>query len=120
VRFGAEHPTTALSLPEKIDGGWEIEGGPGMETLVLLAREQPFPEGPSIRDLFAGLPAQQLQNNHALVWLDRGEVARDRSPKFFDVKELNDPVLKTQRLLAERLKPHFPLIRAVSFANQSR
>jgi serine/threonine protein kinase len=120
VRAGAEHPTAAVSLPEKIDGGWEIEGGPGMETLVLLAREQPFPAGTAIRDFFSDLPAQRLQNNHALVWLDRGEVARDRSPKFFDVKELNDPVLKTQQLLADRLKPHFPLIRAVSFANQSR
>jgi serine/threonine protein kinase len=120
ARVGAEHQTAALSLPERIDGGWELEGGPGMETLVLLAREQPFPEGTAIRDFFADLPAQRLQSNRAIVWLNHGEVARDRSPKFFDVKELNDPMLRTQRLLAERLKPHFPLIRAVSFANQSR
>jgi hypothetical protein len=63
-----------------------------------------------------------LQDEHALVWLDEGALSdrRTRAPKYFDAAQLDDPVLKTQKLLAARLKPHFPLIRALSFANQGR
>ena len=72
------------------------------------------------KSMLAGLPKQTLQDEHALVWLDQGDVSasRTRGPKFFDAAQLNDPVLKTQKLIAERLRPYFPLIRAVSFANK--
>jgi hypothetical protein len=46
------------------------------------------------------------------------EQSADRGPKSFDPKRIDDPVLRTQRLLAERLLPHFEVVRAVSFANQ--
>jgi hypothetical protein len=93
-----------------------------METLVLLGRDEPLPAGMMLKDLFAGLPAQRSQNVQSLVWFDQGEVSRDRtrSPNFFSVKDLNDPVLTTQRLLIERFKPYFPLFRAVSFANKGQ
>jgi hypothetical protein len=109
-----------LSLPETIDEGWGIEGGPGMETLILVARDQPLDPSLPIKDFFASLPAQRLQDTRSLVWLDQGEVSRERTraPKFFEPTEIDDPVLKTQRILRERLKAYFPLIRAVSFANR--
>ena len=44
--------------------------------------------------------------------------ARDRGPEFFVEVEVQDPILKSQRLLKERLKNHFSMMRAVSFANQ--
>jgi hypothetical protein len=124
ARISPERPTVTLSLPERIDGGWEIEGPAGMETLVLLAREEPLPLGIKIIDLFAGLPFQTLQSDQALVRLDHGEVVNDRettrSPIFSEVKPLSDPVLRTQRMLTERLTPHFAVIQSVSFANQGK
>jgi serine/threonine protein kinase len=120
LRPPEERTIVTLSLPEPIDEGWAIQGGPGMETLILVARDQPLDPSLPIKDFFASLPAQRLQNDRSLVWFDQGEVSRAqlREPKFFEPSEINDPVLKTQRILTERLKPYFPLIRAVSFANR--
>jgi serine/threonine protein kinase len=120
LRPPEERSIVTLSLPEAIDEGWAIQGGPGMETLILVARDRPLDPSLPIKDFFASLPAQRLQNDRSLVWFDQGEVSRAqlREPKFFEPTEINDPVLKTQRILTERLKPYFPLIRAVSFANR--
>jgi hypothetical protein len=45
-------------------------------------------------------------------------VEQSRSPKFLKPEEIDDPVLQTQQLLAQRLRGQFELIRAVSFANR--
>jgi len=115
-----ERTTGHVSLPEEIDVGWPVDGGPGMETVVLLARDQPLPHDLDLRAMLSGLPKQRLQDDHALVWLDQGELStnRTRAPKYFDPAQLDDPVLKTQKLISQRLKSYFPLIRAVSFANK--
>jgi hypothetical protein len=115
-----ERRTGRVSLPEEIDSGWPVDGGPGMETVVLLAREEPLSGDLNLKSMLAGLPKQRLQDEHALVWLDQGEMStsRTRAPKFFDPAQLDDPVLKTQKLISQRLKAYFPLIRAVSFANK--
>jgi serine/threonine protein kinase len=120
LRPKEERPIKKLSLPEAIDEGWAIDGGPGMETLILLARDQPLDPSLPIKNFFGSLPAQRLQDARSLVWFDQGDVSREqsRAPKFFEPSEIDDPILKTQRILTERLKPYFPLIRAVSFANR--
>ena len=43
-----------------------------------------------------------------------------RAPKQFDAAQIDDPVLRTQRLLKEKLGPHFACTRAVSFAFRGR
>jgi Protein kinase domain/Domain of unknown function (DUF4384) len=120
LKLAGERPVVELSLPETIDEGWPIEGGPGMETLILLARDQPLGPGLSLKGIFASLPAQRIQDARSLVWLDQGEVSQDktRAPKFWEPQKLDDPILRTQRMLSAKLKSHFPLIRAVSFANR--
>jgi hypothetical protein len=120
LRPPGEKPIANLSLPEALDEGWTVQGGPGMETLILVARDQPLDPSLPIKDFFGSLPPQRLQNDRSLVWFDQGRVSREqlREPKFFASSEINDPVLKTQRILTERLKSYFPLIRAVSFANR--
>ena len=40
-----------------------------------------------------------------------------RAPDFFDSQQIEDPVLRTQRLIQERLGRYFSAIRAVSFAH---
>jgi len=114
-----EAPVSAVSLPKGSNTGWPMQGPTGMETLVLLARKTPLPAGVRLKDLFSGFPKQEIQDPRAVVWLDQGKVVDtvERAPQFFNPQEIEDPVLATQRLLAERLNPHFQLIRAVSFAN---
>lgn len=114
-----EEPVSSVSLPEGLNTGWPMQGPAGMETLVLLARATPLPAEIRLRELLSGFPRQEIQDPRAIVWLDRGKVVDtlERAPQFFNPREIDDPVLTTQRLLAERLSPHFQLIRAVSFAN---
>jgi hypothetical protein len=123
-RFAAvERPAARVSLPERADKAWPIKPGqPGMETLVLLARESPLPPGFDLRDRLTSLPRSAPQDPRALVWFDdwtpvQGERSRERGPSFFEV-DVKDPVLQTLALLKERLAPHFPMMRAVSFANR--
>ncbi len=117
-----ETPVERLELPDERDRGWPMGGGPGMETLVLVARDTPLPASFDFAATFSGLKPQTMQNVRALVEFDAGQViteARqlDRGPKFFNPQQINDVVLQTQQRIAEKLGSQFSLIRAVSFAN---
>jgi serine/threonine protein kinase len=95
----------------------------GMETLLLLVREEPWPAGVDLRQLMAGLPKQAMQNPVAAVWFEDWQVVHGeptREPNVFDERRHEDPVMKTQRLLRERLGSLCSYSRAVSFANQGR
>jgi hypothetical protein len=123
-----DHPVTHVSLPANERRGWPMKkGAGGMETLLLLAREKPLDL--DLKPRLGDLPRPALQDNRSLVWFDdwslvpHGAVStspapsRDRGPSFFEV-DIQDPVLQTQGLLKERLKDHFSMMRAVSFANR--
>jgi serine/threonine protein kinase len=121
----AERPAIRVSLPQTADKAWPIKPGPpGMETLLLLARESPLPPRFDLRDRLTSLPRSAPQDARALVWFDdwalvQGgrEGSRERGPSFFPV-DVKDPVVQTQALLKERLVPYFTMMRAVSFANR--
>ncbi|MCI0461477.1 MAG: protein kinase [Gemmataceae bacterium] len=119
-----ERPTTELSLPEEANVGWEIDEGPaGMETLLLLVRESPWPRAVDLQALVSGLPPQRRQHPQAAVWFENGAVVlneAERGPSFFVTKEIDDPVLQTQQLLKGKLQPYCSYSRAVSFANQGK
>jgi serine/threonine protein kinase len=123
-----DSPVTHVSLPAREDKGWEMKkGAAGMETLLLLARESRLDL--NLKPKLAGLPRPALQDARSLVWFDDWALvqnrapshatakSRDRGPSFFDV-DIKDPVLQTQEVLKDRLKDHFSIMRAVSFANQ--
>jgi serine/threonine protein kinase len=103
---------------------WGLKKGrPGMETLLLLVREEPWPAGVDLRGLLTGLPKPEMQSSQAAVWFEDWEAVqgeRNREPNFFDVRRHEDPVLQTQRLLRERLGRYCSYSRAVSFANQGK
>ncbi|HEX5103004.1 MAG TPA: protein kinase, partial [Pirellulaceae bacterium] len=115
----SEEKVLRLSLPEQQDAGWEWEPASGMETLVLLARSEPLPAEVELSVQLGELPAQPQQSERTLVWLDDGRLVNEltRSPRFFDPQRIDDPLLQAQRVLQERLSPHFSLIRAISFAS---
>ncbi len=121
----AENAAAELKLPlGAIDDGWEMEKGiPGMETLLLLTRETPLPADgeKELRAVLVELGPQPLQDGRteAAVWFENGTVVTaetGRGPKSFDATRIDDPLLRTQRLLRERLGQHFPYTRAVCFA----
>jgi hypothetical protein len=123
-RPAEEHPVTRLSLPDTApDDGWEMdEGRPGMETLLLLGCDTELPRDVDLARLLADLPEQTMQHRDAAVWFENGEVVRDeenRAPKL-DPTRIDDPVLRTQRLLKEKLQPLCSYTRAVSFAFTGR
>jgi serine/threonine protein kinase len=135
-----EKPMDRLRRPSDRDNFWGLQqhspgGGavgvpivlikprPGMETLLLLVREESWPAGVDLRGLLTGLPKPAMQNSLAAVWFEDWEVVQGepkREPNFFDVRRREDPVLQTQRLLRERLGRYCSYTRAVSFANQGR
>lgn len=123
ARPAQETPQERLTLPEATDEGWPMQGPRGMETLLLLARDAPLPAGLRLETLLAGLPRQACQDPQAIVWFENGrpvavESDRLRGPNFADPRQIPDPVLQTQELLRGRLSSYFPVMRAVSVANQ--
>jgi hypothetical protein len=125
-RPAEELPLEGLKkLPEgAVEDGWEMDkGAPGMETLLLLTRETKLTDA-GAKDLKAAVAAlgpQPLQDGKtdAAVWFENGAVVtaeQGRAPKAFDAERIDDPVLRTQGVLRDKLGPHFDYTRAVSFA----
>jgi hypothetical protein len=117
----AERPVDRLSLPAS-GKRWPIKPGvPGMETLLLLARETPWPRDVDWRMLLHGLPSPAMQDPSSVVWFRNWAVVRDedRAPNLFEERP-GDPLLVTQAKLRERLQPYGVFSRAVSFANAGR
>jgi hypothetical protein len=123
-------PVARLSLPDEADKFWTMKcDHAGMETLVLLARETPLPDGLDLRPLFAGLPTQPVEDPKALVIFDGGkavraeggrnrplETGRSRGPVLSEPVEVEYPLVRAQAMLAGRLGARFIVHRAVSFA----
>jgi serine/threonine protein kinase len=102
-----------------------LDPGPsGVESLLLLIREEPLPGEADLPALFAGLPKQKgLPDRRARAWFENGELVRDdpeRGPPRLigqgDPRE--DPLVQAQALLRDRLRTVFPYTRAVCFAFQ--
>jgi hypothetical protein len=123
-RPAQENPVAEVNYPPEPDRGYAIEEAhDGMETLLLLACEEPLPAGEDVRALLAGLPVQRRQNPQAAVWFEDWEVVTDepgRAPNFFRVDLRQDPVLLTQRMLKERLAGRVAYSRAASFATEGK
>jgi serine/threonine protein kinase len=119
-----EQKVTHLRLPSA-EEKWPMRADDpaGMETLVLLARETPLERSVPLKDLVGELGRQPRQDTRSAVWFENFEPVVSgtlRAPNFFDVKRLEDPVLRTQRELRSRLGSHFTYSTAVSFANLGR
>lgn len=117
-----EAPVDSVDLPADLGGGWEIHGQPGMESLLLLARDTPLPESVSLQSLLEEQGTQKWQTGESLVEFENGELVtfeqdQTRGPKSFAVTDLNDPVMTLQRKIRDKLRPHFEYVRTISFAN---
>jgi hypothetical protein len=122
-RPAEERPVARLRRPEPLDEFYKVsKGTPGMETLVLLARETPLPRDVDLRAELGELPRPAVQELRATAWFENGAPVRNRRGRegFFDVTRRQDPVLLTQQRIREKLKDPFSYMLAVSFANQGK
>jgi hypothetical protein len=122
-RPAAERPVARLRRPEALDEFYKVsKGTPGMETLVLLARETPLPPDVDLRAELGPLPRPAVQELRATAWFENGEPVRNRRGRegHFDVTRREDPVLLTQQRIREKMNDHFSYVLAVSFANQGK
>jgi hypothetical protein len=74
-----------------------------------------------LRALLADLPPLVLQHPESAVWFRDWQVVHDettRGPNLFDERRSNDPVMRIQQILHERLRDKCDFSRAVSFANK--
>jgi hypothetical protein len=126
TRPAEEEKREELELPANLGKGLALKTNTeGMETLVLLAFAEPLTaEDDEIKRWFAGLGEQRpVQNRFAAVWFENGRVVesdRGRQRVHFEITDINDPVLRVQELLRERLGKRAAFTAAVSFARERR
>jgi hypothetical protein len=122
TRPAEEQPVTALELPLTATKGYTISGDqPGMETLILVARAERLAlTDTEIRGWFIGLPPQRpYQKPESAVWFENGQIVTgddNRRPRGFEEAIIDDPVLRVQGALKERIGPHAAGTAAVSVA----
>jgi serine/threonine-protein kinase len=118
-----ERPVRRLRRPEALDMFYPMEKEPaGIETLVLLAREEPLPPEVDLQAEFGKLPRQRGRNLDTAVWFENGQIVRDeeeRAPRFEPVRR-GDPVLAAQQRVRALQRRLFAYSRAVSFATRGR
>lgn len=123
-RPAREVKTDRLDLPLPSDKAWEIPPGePGLETVVLLAREQsPLPRDLDLPRLLGGSPAAPRPTLDRAVWIENGrEVVldqQDRAAPSSKARESHDPVLRLRQRLQEKVQPLGDYHQAVLFPNQ--
>jgi hypothetical protein len=126
ARPAEEQKRDRLDLPTKPDKAWEIPAGrPGIETLLLLVREEtPLPrqDEETLTRLLSGgrVPAKVLIKE--AVWLENGrEITidlRDRAVPSRKTRKSDDPVLAIRRLFSEKVQPLGDYYQAIVFPNQ--
>jgi hypothetical protein len=114
-----------VSLPANEGFGWTItERKEGMMALVMLARRTPLDvTDDDLQALFNGVAEQRpLPGRRAAVWFEDGREIRDEPDRQrtidFAEKGLNNPVVRLQTLIRQKLQPHADYTRAVTFAKE--
>jgi hypothetical protein len=118
-----DQPRRTLTIPENNTEAAPLDPGPsGIESLLLLAREEPLPAGEDLRRRFAGLPRQaglDPLRTRLAAWFENGELVQnepDRAPiNLKETQAIEDPVWRTRAVLRDGLPALFPYTRAVSF-----
>ncbi|MFV1965853.1 MAG: protein kinase [Pirellulaceae bacterium] len=102
-----ERPVAKVSCPDG-NQGWPVGGPAGIETAVLLAREDRLSPEVDFKQLLAGIPKLDLPRE-----LQRRGPRNAATPRTMGAIDDSE----RRRLLQRRLQKHFPLIRTVSFPN---
>jgi hypothetical protein len=108
--------------PAAVDRGWPVEGPSGLETVLLLAREEPLPAGVKLKGVLGRLAPAPLADPHEAVLrgLDRGQGLLPLAGQYRRPAKQAQVIDDSLVQLLGRLEPHFALIRAVRFAKSDR
>ncbi len=125
-RPAEERKRDRLDLPPEADKAWEIPAGrPGIETLLLLVREDsPLPrkDEETIANLLVGVRVSPDKLIKAAVWVENGrEVTidrHDRAAPSSKSRKSDDRVLRIRRILQEKVQPLGDYHQAIVFPNQ--
>jgi hypothetical protein len=125
-RPAQERKRDRLDLPAEADKAWEIPvGSPGIETLLLLVREEsPLPRKDEVilASLLSGARVSTEILIKEAVWLENGrEITidlRDRAAPSTKTRKSDDPVLAIRRLFSEKLQPLGDYYQAIVFSSQ--
>jgi serine/threonine protein kinase len=124
----AQPPRDRLTLPDLVKGEavMPLSGGPpGIESLLLLARETPLTaaENSKVVQILARpltrQPMTRVETEFA-VWLENGERVThepDRAPILSKARPSGDPEVQVRSVM-KQLQSLFPYTRAVCFGNQ--
>jgi Domain of unknown function (DUF4384) len=121
-----EQKRDRLDLPPNADQAWVIPtGSPGIETLLLLVREQsPLPrrDEEALAKVLADARVASSVLIKEAVWLENGREitldSRDRTMPSAKTRKSDDPVLRIRRVLNEKVRPVGDYWQAVVFANE--
>jgi hypothetical protein len=116
-----QRPQARLVFPPGQSYGLPLEGEPGLETALLLARTTPLPRDVNLGKLIKPLPRPAYHDPREFA--QRGF---DQGKKVADVdvnrgvgkkaQQVDEPLMK----LLDELAPHFEVVRAVRFAHVER
>jgi hypothetical protein len=114
-------PQAVVQSPGEMGHGWIVGGKRGLDTILLLARQEPLPADVALADLVGPLPATKY--HVPTEWAVRGpdgegpvgliKLGDNRAPDEVAAR-IDDPLLQ----LMSRLRPHFEAMRAVRFAHE--
>jgi hypothetical protein len=129
AKLSAEQtPRDRLTLPDLVKGEavMPLSGGPpGIESLLLLARETPLTSAENSEFVqilarpLARQPLTRVETEFA-VWLENGERVThepDRAPILSKARPSGDPEVQVRSVM-KQLQSLFPYTRAVCFGNQ--
>ncbi len=122
----AVKPCSELIWPaEETRLGVELGPPGGLETILVLVREQPWPAGVSLRDVLGTAQIRPTQNTAPWEMRIRGgdsgeaftvvQIDKERSASQ-NLKRIDEPLDE----LLGRLRRHADAVRAVGFAHQDR
>jgi hypothetical protein len=124
-RRGTEEKAARYNLPQ-VKGTWGLwpmgPGKRGLETMVLLCRDEVLPGDVDLAGLLGRFGPQPLagQDAGAVAWFENGEAVRDepqRAPLTKPV-EGGNPLERLNREVQRRVQGHFSYTRAITYGNE--
>jgi hypothetical protein len=114
---------TQLHSPETLSQGWPLDNTPGLETILVLVRREPWPEGRSLAELLGQVvPAPVRERNEVVIRAYRhGQempslALDDHRGSKGDAQTIDNQLLQ----VVQQLKNDFDLIHAVRFAHVAK
>jgi serine/threonine protein kinase len=120
-----EEKAQEVQMP-RLKGNWVFwpmgPGKPGLETMVLMCRDEPLPADVDLKGMLRNFGPQPFdgQDPHTIAWFERGATVRNeptRAPLTTPV-EGTDPLERINAEIHKRVKGVFRYTRAITYGNE--